>query len=123
MKKTFLLVAACVISMLASAQIFDVQSVQELPGASFTDARIAAVSPTGDYMLMTTKANNGLQRYDFATGKLTPITNAIGAGFETRISADGKEIAYQESNIGKDNLVRCDIVRHNMDDFKMIGLI
>ena len=34
MKKTFLLVVACVMSMLASAQIFDVLSVQELPGAS-----------------------------------------------------------------------------------------
>ena len=100
--------------MLASAQIFNVQSVQELPGASFTDARIAAVSPTGEYMLMTTKANNGLQRYDFATGKLTHITDAVGAGFEAKISLDGKEIAFQESNIGKDNLVRCDIVRQNM---------
>ena len=114
MRKTFLLVAACVMSMLASAQIFEVQSVQELPGASFTDARIAAVSPTGEYMLMTTKANNGLQRYDFATGKLTYITDAVGAGFEAKISLDGKEIAFQESNIGKDNLVRCDIVRQNM---------
>ena len=114
MKKTFLLVAACVMSMLASAQILEVQSVQELPGASYAGARIAAVSPQGDYMLMTSQSTNGLKRYDFATGKLTHITDAMGAGFETRISADGKEIAYQESNIGKDNLVRCDIVRHNM---------
>ena len=101
-------------SMLASAQIFEVQSVQELPGASYADARIAAVSPTGDYMLMTTKANNGLQRYDFATGKLTHITDAVGAGFETKISTDGKEVAYQETSIGEDKLVRSDIVRHNM---------
>jgi hypothetical protein len=50
MKKTFLLVAVCVMSMLASAQIFEVQSVQELPGASIEMGQVAAVSPAGDYI-------------------------------------------------------------------------
>ena len=118
MKKTFLLVVACFVCMLSSAQIFQVESVQELPGASYVDAKIAAVSPTGDYMLLTTKANNGLQRYDFATGKLTQITEAVGAGFEVKVSSDGKEIAYQETSVGKDQLVRSNIIRHNVVSMK-----
>ena len=118
MKKTFLLVAACVISMLASAQIFDVQSVQELPGASFYDAKVAAVSPTGDYMLMTTQSSNGLQRYDFATGKLTKITDAVGAGYNVQISQDGKEMVYQESYIDEAKLVQSNIMRLNTESQK-----
>ena len=113
MKKTFLLVAACVMSMLASAQIFEVQSVQELPGASFYDAKVAAVSPAGDYILMTTQSSNGLQRYDMATGQLTKITDAVGAGYDVKLSSDGKEITYQEAFMGKDKLMRSNIIRHN----------
>ena len=54
MRKTFLLVAACLLCMLANAQIFNVESVEKLPGASFLDARVAGISPDGSYVLMTT---------------------------------------------------------------------
>ncbi|MBO5816585.1 MAG: hypothetical protein J6R26_01370 [Paludibacteraceae bacterium] len=114
MKKTFLFVAACLVCMLASAQIFDVQSVQELPGASFEDAKVAAVSPAGDYILMTTQSSQGLQRYDFATGQMTKITDATEAGFNVQISKDGKEITFHEAVMGKDKLVRSNILRYNV---------
>ena len=118
MKKTFLLVAACVMSMLASAQIFEVQSVQELPGASFEDAKVAAVSPAGDYILMTTQSSNGLQRYDLATGKLTKITDAVGAGYNVQLSKDGKEMVYQESYIDATKLVQSNIISLNLETQK-----
>jgi Tol biopolymer transport system component len=114
MRKTFLLVAACVMSMLASAQIFEVKSVQALPNASYHDAKVAAVSPKGDYVLMTTQSGDGLKRYDLATGKLTTISEAKGSGYEVKISTDGKEIAYQEVTIGSDRLLRSDIIRMNI---------
>ena len=96
MRKTILLVAACVVSMLASAQIFQVTSVQELKGASYQDARVAGISPNGDYVLMTNGSNQGLKRYDIATGELSVITDAEGAGFNVQISRDGKEIVFRE---------------------------
>ena len=96
MRKTILLVAACVMSMLASAQIFQVTSVQELKGASYQDARVAGISPNGDYVLMTNGSNQGLKRYDIATGELSVITDAEGAGFNVQVSRDGKEIVFRE---------------------------
>ena len=118
MRKTFLLEAACVMSMLASAQIFEVQSVQELPGASFNDAKVAAVSPAGDYILMTTQSSNGLQRYDLATGKLTKITDATGAGYNVQISQDGKEMVYQEAYMDEAKLMQSNIMRLNTESQK-----
>ena len=105
-------------SMLASAQIFDVQSVQELPGASFHDAKVAAVSPAGDYILMTTQSSNGLQRYDLATGKLTKITDATGAGYNVQISQDGKEMVYQEAYMDEAKLMQSNIMRLNTESQK-----
>ena len=96
MRKTIMLVAACVVSMLASAQILQVTSVQELRGASYQDARVAGISPNGDYVLMTNGSNQGLKRYDIATGELSVITDAEGAGFNVQVSRDGKEIVFRE---------------------------
>lgn len=96
MRKTILFVAACLVSMLASAQIFQVTSVQELKGASYQDARVAGISPNGDYVLMTNGSNQGLKRYDIATGELSVITDAEGAGFNVQVSRDGKEIVFRE---------------------------
>ena len=79
MKKTFLLLAACIISMLASAQILQVVSVEKLSTASHPDARVAGISPLGDYVLITDGGENGLHRYDLATNKLTTITKAPAA--------------------------------------------
>jgi hypothetical protein len=114
MRKTFFLLAACMVSMLASAQILEVVSMQELPNASYYDAKVAAVSPAGDYMLMTTQSSNGLQRYDFATGTLSTITKAEGAGYNVQVSRDGKEIVYQESYLDDQKLVQSNIISHNL---------
>ena len=122
MKKTFLLVAACVTSMLTSAQILQVTSVQELKGASFEDARVAGISPQGDYVLMTNGANQGLQRYDIATGEMTVVTRAEGAGFNVQFSQDGKEIVYRERTTGTDHLRYNTIIRTNLIEKKNVVL-
>ena len=114
MRKTFLLVAACLVSMLATAQILDVVSVQELPGASYQDARVAGISPNGDYILMTNGSNLGLQRYDIASGVMTKLTDAEGAGFNVQISRDGKQIVFRERYTGADKLRYNNIVNANL---------
>lgn len=114
MRKTFLLVAACITSMLASAQIFQVTSVQELKGASFQDARVAGISPNGDYVLMTNGSNQGLKRYDIATDQMTVITDAEGAGFNVQISRDGNDIVYRERFTGENQTRYNNIVCKNL---------
>ena len=114
MRKTFLLVAACVMSMLASAQIFQVTSVQELKGASFQDARVAGISPNGDYVLMTNGSNQGLKRYDIATDQMTVITDAEGAGFNVQISRDGNDLVYRERFTGENQTRYNNIVCKNL---------
>ena len=114
MRKTIMLVAACVLSMLASAQILEVVSVQELPGASYEDARVAGISPNGDYILMTNGANQGLKRYDIASGVMTKLTDAEGAGFNVQFSRDGKEVVFRERFTGADKLRYNNIVNANL---------
>lgn len=114
MRKTILLVAACIVSMLATAQIFEVVSVQELAGASFEDARVAGISPKGDYILMTNGANQGLKRYDIASGVMTKLTDAEGAGFNVQFSRDGQEIIFRERFTGADKLRYNNIIRANI---------
>ena len=80
MKKTIFMLAACAFTVMASAQIFEVQSVEKLEAASFENARVAGISPKGDYILMTTGTTKGLQRYDLQTGKITTISKAENAG-------------------------------------------
>jgi hypothetical protein len=118
MKKTFLLLAACIISMLASAQILQVVSVEKLSTASHPDARVAGISPLGDYVLITDGGENGLHRYDLATNKLTTITKAPAAGFNVQISQDGKQLAFSEMVINVDRSITHNIHQVNMVDSK-----
>jgi hypothetical protein len=118
MKKTFLLLAACIISMLASAQILQVVSVEKLSTASHPDARVAGISPLGDYVLITDGGENGLHRYDLATNKLTTITKAPAAGFNVQISQDGKQLAFSEMVINADRSITHNIHQVNMVDSK-----
>ena len=113
MRKTILLVAACAISMLASAQILQVVSVQELKGASYQDARVAGISPKGDYVLMTNGSNQGLKRYDIATGEMSVLTEAEGAGFNVQFAQDGNEIIYRERFTADNQSRYNNIVRAN----------
>jgi Tol biopolymer transport system component len=97
--------------MLASAQIFQVTSVQELKGASYQDARVAGISPNGDYVLMTNGSNQGLKRYDIASGSMRKLTDAEGAGFNVQISRDGNQIVFRERFTGTDKLRYNNIMR------------
>ena len=114
MRKTFLLVAACLLCVLANAQIFNVESVEKLPAASYQDARVAGISPDGSYVLMTTGGENGLWRYDLANDKLSLVSNAPGAGFNVQVSRNGNEVVYSEMVIKADRSVANNIYRANL---------
>ena len=113
MKKSMLFVAALLFSLAANAQVLKVVSMQQLTSPSDVDVKVAGVSPSGDYVLLTTGSNKGLQRYDVATKTTTVLSEAEGAGYNVQISADGQEVVYRETTVGRDQLRRNNIVRKN----------
>ena len=110
MKKIFLSLALA-ISMMASAQVFEVGQLTKLNTPTDTDVKVAGVSADGSYVLITNGSNHGLRRYDVATGQTTTITTAPGAGYNVQISNDGQEIVYRETKFDAQGLRKNDIVR------------
>ena len=111
MRKTMLFVAACLMSLAASAQVLEVASMHKLPIPAQAEMKVAGVSPNGDYILLTSGSNKGLQRYDVASNTLTTLSKAEGAGFNVQVSKDGQEVVYRETVVGKDNLRKHNLVR------------
>ena len=66
MKKIYLFLALA-IPMIASAQLLEVASTERV--ADNANAKVAAFSPNGDYLLLTNTSNQGLQRFDLASKK------------------------------------------------------
>ena len=116
MKKTMLFVAACLMSLAASAQVLEVVSMQQLPIAAQADMKVAGVSPAGDYVLLTSGSNKGLQCYDMASQTLTTISEADGAGYNVQVGQDGKEVVYRETSFDRNNLRQNKIIRMNMSN-------
>jgi Tol biopolymer transport system component len=114
MKKTMLFVAACLMSLAASAQVLEVVSMQQLPIAAQADMKVAGISPAGDYILLTTGSNQGLQRYDLESQALTTITDAAGAGYNVQVSNNGQEIVYRETSFDRNQMRQNKVVRLNM---------
>ena len=98
MKKTLLSLALCLTCSAAFAQVLDVASVNKIAIPQSNDAVVAGISPLGDYILVTNAQNKGLSKFDLATGKVTTITQAAGAGFEAKISDDGSQVVYRETS-------------------------
>lgn len=120
MKKTILLCAACIISMFASAQLLEVVSTRQLPIHSGEELKVAGFSPKGNYLLLTNDVNNGLIRYDLATGAMNTITDASGAGWAVKISADGERIVYREKYMDANQLMKQNIVKYDMSAQKKV---
>ena len=117
MKKIFLSLALAV-SMMASAQVFEVGQLTKLNTPTDTDVKVAGVSADGSYVLITNGANQGLRRYDVATGKTTTISTAAGAGYNVQISKDGQELVYRETSFDAQGLRRSDIIRLDLTTSK-----
>ena len=112
MKKVYLFLALA-IPMMASAQLLEVTSTEHV--TTNADAKVAAFSPKGDYLLLTNTSNQGLQRMDLATKKVTQITTAEGAGYNVKIAQDGKQIVYREVILDVAKSRVSNIVRHSFD--------
>ena len=98
--------------MMASAQLLEVGSTQLV--ASDADAKVAAFSPNGDYLLLTNTSNQGLQRFDLASKQTTTITKADGAGYNVQIAQDGNQIVYREVTLSATKSRVSNIIRHDL---------
>lgn len=123
MKKVFFTVALCLSSAAAFAQILNVASVNKVAIPENPTAVVAGISPQGDYILVTNAENKGLSKYDLATGETTVLTEAPGAGYAAKISADGKTVVYRETSYTKDDLRMNSLKKQNLATGEVATLV
>ena len=89
-------------SLCATAQVLNVTSIEKvnLP----EQAAVAAISPQGDYLLLTSATNQGLTKLDLATSQTQVLSTAPSAGHDVKISPDGKTVLYREGSFNEKHL-------------------
>lgn len=80
----------------AQAQVLNVTSVDRVttPVDDKVVMQAVAVSPQGDYLLLSTDTKQGLLKWDLATSALTTLTDDAIAGNDVRINEDGSLVVY-----------------------------
>lgn len=96
MKKVFLLIGLAV-ALTVNAQVLEVTSVQKL-AIEEGDVKVAGIAPDGSYILLTTTANEGLRKYDLATGQTAVLSQAAGAGYNAQIADNGQKVIFRETS-------------------------
>ncbi len=122
MKKTLLCLALC-LPMLAVAQILEVSSIEKVNVPENMDSRVAGVSPDGSYILLTTNSTEGLQKFDLASKEMTVLSKAPEAGFNVRISEDGKQVLYRELEVGDDMCCRTRLMHTDLTTKKVETIV
>ena len=110
MKKT-IFPLLLIIALAANGQLLNVQSIEPLniQQQENLTTQAVAISPRGDYVLLSTDTKQGLVKWDLTTSTATTLTDDEGAGSDVRISDDGQQIVYGEV-VYKDNagaICRC----------------
>ena len=102
MMRKVLFALALGFSMSAMGQVLNVTSIEKvnLP----QQAAVAAISPQGDYLLLTSATNQGLTKLDLTSGQTQVLSNAASAGHNVKISPDGQTVVYREGSINEKRL-------------------
>ena len=102
MMRKLLFALALGFSMSAMGQVLNVTSVEKvnLP----EQAAVAAISPQGDYLLLTSATNQGLVKLDLNTNQRQVLSTAPSAGHNVKISPDGQTVVYREGSFNKKHL-------------------
>ena len=98
MKKLLFIAFSLAATLAMDAQIINVTSIERLnvPSAENTVTQAVAISPQGDYLLLSTDTKQGLVKWDMIDGKATTLTNEAGTGSDVSISLDGQQVVYSE---------------------------
>jgi len=113
MKKLVLTLALCA-AFSGFAQVVNVSGIQKVDIPSDELAQVAAISPAGDYLLLSSETKQGLTKLNLATGERTVITNAPGAGYNVRISEDGNNIVYRQVSLTDKKLRQVSVQSYNV---------
>ena len=83
-------------------QVLNVTSIEKvnLP----EQAAVAAISPQGDYLLLTSATNQGLTKYDLASHQTQVLSTAPSAGHNVKISPDGQTVVFREGSFNDKHL-------------------
>ena len=102
MMRKVLFALALGFSMSAMGQVLNVTSIEKvnLP----EQAAVAAISPQGDYLLLTSATNQGLTKLDLTSGQTTVLSTAASAGHNVKISPDGQTVVYREGSFNNKHL-------------------
>lgn len=119
MRKTVLLIAIALVSVIAQAQVLEIVSMREVATPELKEGKVVGISPKGDYLLLTNMDNVGLVRYDLNTQAATVITEAEGAGWGVKISQDGNKITYRQRH-DNNPMIRYDIMQYSVAEGKAI---
>ena len=99
-----LLAFAATLTVGGWAQVFNVASLVPVALPPDVGSKVVAVSGQGDFLLLTADDNSGLTKLDLSTGKAQNITRAAGAGYDARVSPDGKRVVYRENSFTSGHL-------------------
>lgn len=113
MKKLVLTLALCA-TLSAGAQVVNVSGIERVNLPEDVATQVVAISPAGDYLLLSTDTHQGLAKLDLATGERTVITNAPGAGYNVRISEDGNNIVYRQTSVNNKKLRQVAVQNYNV---------
>ena len=102
MMRKILFALALGFSLSAMAQVMNVTSIEKvnLP----EQAAVAAISPQGDYLLLTSATNQGLTKYDLASGQTQVLSTAPSAGHNVKISPNGQTVVFREGSFNDKHL-------------------
>lgn len=117
-----LLLAAMLIPVAGFAQILTADSPEKIDVPAETPA-VAAISPKGDFLLLTNSVCKGLVKFDLASRKATTLTDADGAGYNVRLSATGNAVVYRETSLDKNRLRRVALRSLNLENGKTKQLV
>ena len=102
MMRKLLFALALGFSMSAMGQVLQVTSIEQVNMPE--KAAVAAISPQGDYLLLTSATNQGLTKLDLTNGESQTLSTAPSAGHNVKISPDGQTVVYREGSFNKKHL-------------------
>jgi len=96
--KKMIIAIGLLASITSQAQIMEVATIERLAitGDSHTINQAVAMSPQGDYLLLTTDGRQGLVKWDITTAQTTVLTTAVVNSSDVSISYDGRQVHYEE---------------------------
>lgn len=98
-----IIIAALAIPLAGHAQVLKTGGMKKITVPAETPS-VAAFSPNGDFLLLTSPVYDGLVKYNIATGKTEKLTDAPGAGYGVKLSGNGENIVYRENSYDKNHL-------------------